>query len=106
MALIVKNANTLSDSRLKSPESSSSGVRKIEPVKMLQQTKGEFYTTITIKIPPKEQKNPIKSTAKPSSRNSSSAVGEKPFQCEVCEKQFRQLSTLSNHFKIHTGKSL
>lgn len=27
---------------------------------------------------------------------------EKPFQCNVCEKQFRQLSTLTNHMKIHT----
>lgn len=30
--------------------------------------------------------------------------GEKPFQCAVCEKQFRQLSTLTNHYKIHTGE--
>lgn len=30
--------------------------------------------------------------------------GEKPFQCAICEKQFRQLSTLTNHFKIHTGE--
>lgn len=29
---------------------------------------------------------------------------EKPFQCAVCEKQFRQLSTLTNHYKIHTGE--
>ncbi|KAL7049580.1 hypothetical protein ACKWTF_003777 [Chironomus riparius] len=29
---------------------------------------------------------------------------EKPFQCNVCEKQFRQLSTLANHMKIHTGE--
>lgn len=30
--------------------------------------------------------------------------GEKPFVCAVCEKQFRQLSTLTNHYKIHTGE--
>lgn len=27
----------------------------------------------------------------------------KPFQCSECDKQFRQLSTLTNHMKIHTG---
>uniref|UniRef100_A0A182X4S7 C2H2-type domain-containing protein n=1 Tax=Anopheles quadriannulatus TaxID=34691 RepID=A0A182X4S7_ANOQN len=30
--------------------------------------------------------------------------GEKPFNCNFCDKQFRQLSTLSNHKKIHTGE--
>lgn len=30
--------------------------------------------------------------------------GEKPFSCTFCSKQFRQLSTLSNHIKIHTGE--
>uniref|UniRef100_A0A182I4S6 C2H2-type domain-containing protein n=1 Tax=Anopheles arabiensis TaxID=7173 RepID=A0A182I4S6_ANOAR len=29
---------------------------------------------------------------------------EKPFNCNFCDKQFRQLSTLSNHKKIHTGE--
>ena len=40
--------------------------------------------------------------------NSTSASGapapEKPFQCNVCERRFRQLSTLTNHVKIHTGE--
>ncbi|KAL5292225.1 hypothetical protein ACFFRR_011181 [Megaselia abdita] len=29
---------------------------------------------------------------------------QKPFQCHVCERKFRQLSTLTNHVKIHTGE--
>lgn len=32
-------------------------------------------------------------------------TGEKPFKCTICEKDFRQSSTLTNHIKIHTGKS-
>lgn len=33
-------------------------------------------------------------------------TGEKPFSCNFCSKQFRQLSTLSNHVKIHTGMEI
>lgn len=33
-----------------------------------------------------------------------SAGPQKPFQCHVCERKFRQLSTLTNHVKIHTGE--
>lgn len=29
---------------------------------------------------------------------------DKPFQCSVCDRRFRQLSTLTNHIKIHTGE--
>jgi len=28
-------------------------------------------------------------------------AGEKPFECVICKKQFRQSSTLNNHIKIH-----
>lgn len=28
-------------------------------------------------------------------------LGEKPFECTVCKKQFRQSSTLNNHIRIH-----
>ena len=31
-------------------------------------------------------------------------TGEKPYQCEVCHEHFRQSGTLMNHLKVHTGE--
>lgn len=31
-------------------------------------------------------------------------LGEKPFECGFCSKQFRQSSTLNNHIKVHASE--
>lgn len=37
-------------------------------------------------------------------KNKTHLLGEKPFECSFCQKQFRQSSTLNNHIKVHASE--
>ena len=37
-----------------------------------------------------------------STRHVSIHTGEKPFECEICQRRFRLKDTLADHMKVHT----